>query len=112
MSLPCRTLEGHLEERLLDLGTRSERRGVVLVDDAGTATPVHVKGDNPYEPETLRALVGQRVRMKGTMRRNTLRAEPADVVVVQVAAGPVMEVKSTDRVDHGVPEASEDGDGQ
>lgn len=78
---PCHA-EGVVAERVQDAGTRAERPEMVLVDDAGHATPVHVIGDNPYAPVTLRALIGQRVAASGTRRGDVLRVSPEQVRVV------------------------------
>ncbi len=67
------SIEGVLVERVFDAGTRAERRGFAVVDDAGVETPVHVVGDNPFESPTLRQLLGSRIATSGAMRGRTLR---------------------------------------
>ncbi len=75
-------VEGRVELRRLDAGSRSEREAPVVVDDSGVAVPVHVLGDNPFELPTLRALLGARVRARGSWRNETLRVEPEAIDVI------------------------------
>jgi hypothetical protein len=80
-------IEGRVELRRLDEGSRSDRVVPVIVDDTGAATPVFVMGDNPFELPTLQAYRGKRVRVRGTWRNQTLRVEPTAIEDVTKDAG-------------------------
>jgi hypothetical protein len=77
---------GVLATRVLHEGSRSERASVVVVADDGTATPLHVVGENPFSPSSLEPLLGARVRVSGTLRNRTLRVGVDNVAVLEPPA--------------------------
>jgi hypothetical protein len=70
--------KGELEEKLLFEGSKSEHAAPVLVIQDGSIVRVMVKGDNPFNYETLRLHLGQQVSIQGTWRRGVVIVEPSD----------------------------------
>jgi len=79
------TSSGVLALRLHYRGSRSERLQAFLDPDSGESIPVHVDGENPFEEPTLRGLLGSRVRLTGTMKRQTLVVSAEDIVILENA---------------------------
>lgn len=77
-----------LQTSLLHGGTRSERDSMVIVQDDGTVTPLHVVGENPFAPSSLEPLLGARVRVNGMFRNRTLRVSVDDVIVPDRRSSP------------------------
>ncbi len=76
-------VEGVVTLELVEAGSKSEHHRPVVVDDQGETHLVHVSGDNPFDEETLAALVGRRVRAEGTTRGRRLRVEREQLVTVE-----------------------------
>ena len=80
-------VEGLLAVRRVVAGTRSEHESPVLITQSESGeevvTRVHVLEDPPFEEPTLAALLGARVRVRGTWRNGVLRVRPEEVVVVE-----------------------------
>lgn len=66
--------------------SKSEHDALGIETSAGEFLVVHVAGDTPFAEETLRAVIGQRVRLDGTWRNGTLRVDRAGLVVVEPPA--------------------------
>ena len=79
------TYSGVLALRLHYQGSKSERLQPFLDPDSGESISVHVDGENPFEEPTLRGLQGSRVRLTGTMKRQTLVLSAEDIVILDDA---------------------------
>jgi hypothetical protein len=64
-------IEGRLISRTVNVGSKSERAGYFIVTDTGDEKPVGVRGENPFEQPTLRALVGSRCRAEDCVLHGT-----------------------------------------
>lgn len=83
---PDESFTGRLEWQLLFAGSRSERRGPVLVTDEDRVIPLFVVGDNPFVNETLEPLEGKRLGVEGTFRNRTLRVAATAIQILEDAA--------------------------
>ena len=62
-------LQGHVSKKLLNKGTKSEHKGLVLVAPEGEFK-LRRQGGNPFEDETLTALEGKEIEGEGVVRKN------------------------------------------
>ncbi len=76
-------VEGVVSLVIVEAGSKSEHRRPVVVDDQGGTHLIHVVGDNPFDEETLTALVGRRVRAEGTSHGTRLRVERDHLVMLE-----------------------------
>jgi hypothetical protein len=62
------TLEGRIERRLVERGSKSEHHAVVLVLPDGSVHRLRRIGGNPFRDPHLDALEGQSVCLRGWLR--------------------------------------------
>jgi hypothetical protein len=58
------TLEGRIERRLVERGTKSEHHAMVLVSD-GKSYPLQRVGGNPFRDPYFDSMEGQQVKLTG-----------------------------------------------
>ena len=74
--------EGELREQLLFEGSKSEHTALVLVTKNEMVVRVMVRGDNPFNYETLQLHLGQQISIRGTWRRGVVMVEPTDLTTM------------------------------
>lgn len=62
------TLEGRVERRLVERGSKSEHQAMVLVLPDGSFHRLRRVGGNPFRDPHFEAMEGQRVRLTGWIR--------------------------------------------
>jgi len=62
------TLEGRIERRLVERGSKSEHHAMVLVLHDGSAHPLRRVGGNPFRDPYFEAMEGQPVCLTGWLR--------------------------------------------
>ncbi len=73
------TVTGRVEEATVQAGSKSEHVAPVVFESPDAAVRVYVIGDNPFDDESLRELLGVRVRLTGTWRNGVVRVKPQDL---------------------------------
>ncbi|MDT9000713.1 hypothetical protein RQP53_15665 [Paucibacter sp. APW11] len=61
-------LSGLVQRQRVDLGSKSEREALVLIDDQGQAHRLRRQGGNPFADPVLQGWEGQRLRLQGEPR--------------------------------------------
>jgi len=74
--------EGELQTQLLFEGSKSEHSAPVLVTKDGAVVRVMVRGDNPFNYETLQLHLGQQISLSGVWRRGVVMVEPDDLTTL------------------------------
>ena len=74
--------EGEVQTQLLFEGSKSEHSAPVLVTKDGAIVRVMVRGDNPFQYETLQLHLGQQISIRGTWRRGVVVMEPSDLTTL------------------------------
>lgn len=68
-------LQGRVERRLLNQGSKSEHEAVVLVTDQGAVLKLRRIGGNPFRDAVLDGLVGRQIEVTGRREDSTLYFE-------------------------------------
>jgi len=77
---------GEVARDVINRGTKSEHEGIVLKTAAGQVFRLYVEGDNPFEYQSVKPLVGLDVSVEGTVdpadKRGILRVKQASDITV------------------------------
>lgn len=63
--IPKKSFTGILKQKLVNKGSKSEHKAIVLELADGTDLRLRVLGDNPFQNDALKSYIGQRVQING-----------------------------------------------
>lgn len=71
---------GRIKQVRLNIGSKAECNGFVIITPNGDETPIIKDGDNPFENESLQTLVGSKVRAEGEFYYGRMFADTVEKI--------------------------------
>jgi hypothetical protein len=88
---PLEKFTGLIREQMVNVGSKSEHRALVLHTDSGAALRLRLAGTQPFEiPQELKKFVGQRVTLEGqrTASGQVIVSDAAGITVLPTICRP------------------------